>query len=204
MFTGIITDIGKILDLKSNGDLEYTIGCNYEVDTLTIGGSIAHDGICLTVIEKGMNSGRTWYKVNVSNETINCTKLKNSKSSWVIGTVINLERSLKVGDELGGHIVTGHVDGVAKIIEVQDIGESTKITATAPEKLSKYVTRKGSIALNGTSLTINEVEGNDFAVNLIPHTKQNTTWNSIEPDDFINIEIDPIARYVARLNGLRE
>ena len=202
MFTGIITDIGKILDLKNNGELEYTIGCSYEFGSISIGGSIAHDGICLTVIEKGADTSQTWYKVNVSTETIDCTKLKEPKSSWTIGSLLNLERSLKVGDELGGHIVTGHVDGVAKITSIKDIGDSTKITVSGPKELSKYIAQKGSIALNGTSLTVNEVNGNDFSVNLIPHTKQNTTWNTIEPEDCVNIEIDPIARYVARLSEL--
>ncbi len=203
MFTGIISDVGEVLEKKDNGKLEFTIGCNYDVDTISIGGSIAHDGVCLTVVEKGISQQRHWFRVDVSQETISCTKLENSKSSWTIGSLINLERSLKVGDELGGHIVTGHVDGVAKIIQIEEIGESTKVCFRGPKELSKFIAKKGSIALNGTSLTVNASTDSDFEVNLIPHTKNNTTWKFIKPNDYINIEIDPLARYVARLNELR-
>ena len=202
MFTGLISDIGKILDAKEN--CEFTIGCNYEVDSISIGASIAHDGVCLTVIEKGTTEKQNWYKVNVSQETVNCTKLKNSKNSWHHGSLINLERSLKVGDELGGHIVSGHIDGVAIVTKIQDIGESTKICFSVPEDLTKFIAKKGSIALNGTSLTVNATYGTTFEVNLIPHTKTNTTWDSIELEDQINVEIDPLARYVFRINELRE
>ena len=204
MFTGIISDIGKVLEIKNNGDFEFTIGSNYQVDGIPIGGSIAHDGVCLTVIEKGTEGNQTWYKVNVSQETVNCTKLKNFKNRWNIGSLINLERSLKVGDELGGHIVTGHVDGVAIVTRIEDIAESTKICFSGPDELAKFIAKKGSIALNGTSLTVNSAIGTEFEVNLIPHTRKKTTWNSIKPEDHVNVEIDPLARYVARLNELRE
>ena len=203
MFTGIISDIGKILAIDESKELELTIGCNYDIDRISIGASIAHDGICLTVIEKGLSDQQRWYKVNVSDETKNCTKLKERHSGWDLGSPINLERSLKVGDELGGHIVTGHVDGVAKITKIEDIGESTRICFLGPTELAQFIAKKGSIALNGTSLTINSTSGPEFEVNLIPHTKKNTTWDSVNRGDFINIEIDPLARYVARLNELR-
>lgn len=204
MFTGIISDIGKILDIQKNGDLQFTIGCNYEIDKIAIGASIAHDGVCLTVTDKGINKIDKWYKVSVSNETINCTNLKSSQNGWRIGSLINLERSLKVGDELGGHIVTGHVDGVAKVTEVKDIGDSTKICFVGPHDLVKFIAKKGSLALNGTSLTVNTSEGANFEVNLIAHTKQNTTWSCVKNNDIINMEIDPLARYVAKLNEMRE
>ena len=203
MFTGIISDIGEVLEISDYGNLKVTIGCNYNIDTIPIGGSIAHDGVCLTVTEKGRSQEWEWFRVDISQETINCTKLKNGRSRWLIGSLINLERSLKVGDELGGHIVTGHVDGVAKVTFIEDIGESTKVRFLGPKELSKFIATKGSIALNGTSLTVNATEGSEFEVNLIPHTKECTTWKLIKLDDYINIEIDPLARYVARLNELR-
>ena len=204
MFTGIISDIGKVLDRTSNGNLEFTIGCNYDVNGIPLGGSIAHDGICLTVIDKGISGKQKWYKVNVSHETVDCTKLKHPKSHWLVGSLINLERSLRVGDELGGHIVTGHVDGVAEITNIENIGDSTKLCFSGPNELARFIAKKGSIALNGTSLTVNASKGVEFEVNLIPHTKQNTTWDSIKAGDFINVEIDPLARYVARLNEMRD
>jgi riboflavin synthase len=204
MFTGIISDIGTILNVEKKGDREFTIACNYRVDEIAIGASIAHNGICLTVTDKGTNKTENWYKVTVSEETINCTNLTNSANGWHVGALINLERSLKVGDELGGHIVTGHIDGIAKVTEVQQIGDSTKICFIGPDDLTKFIARKGSIALNGTSLTVNRTAGSEFEVNLIPHTKQNTTWNRVQKEDIVNIEIDPLARYVAKLNELRE
>jgi riboflavin synthase len=204
MFTGIISDIGKILNIQKNGDLQFTIGCNYEIDEIAIGASIAHNGVCLTVTEKGISKIDKWYKVSVSDETINCTNLKSSQNGWRIGALINLERSLKVGDELGGHIVTGHVDGVATVTEVKHIGDSTKICFVGPDDLVKFIAKKGSIALNGTSLTVNTSEGAHFEVNLIAHTKQNTTWSYVKNNDIINMEIDPLARYVAKLNEMRE
>ena len=204
MFTGIISDIGTILNIEDNGDLEFTVGSNYRIEEIAIGASIAHNGICLTVVDKGTNKTDNWYKVSVSSETVNCTNIKNSKNGWRVGSLINLERSLKVGDELGGHIVTGHIDGVATVTKVEEIGDSTKICFLGPQDLTKFIAKKGSIALNGTSLTINTTQNLEFEVNLILHTKQNTTWKNVQPQDIINIEIDPIARYVAKLNELRE
>ena len=204
MFTGIISDIGTIVDVKKNGDLEFTVACNYKINEISIGASIAHNGVCLTVTDKGTIETDNWYKVSVSEETINCTNLASSKNGWRLGSLINLERSLKVGDELGGHIVTGHIDGVGTVTEVEEIGDSTKIYFRGPTELVKFIAKKGSIALNGTSLTINTTQGSLFAVNLISHTKKNTTWNRIQSEDIVNIEIDPLARYVARLNEERE
>jgi riboflavin synthase len=203
MFTGIISDIGTVLNVKRNGDLEFTIGCNYDIDNIILGASISHNGVCLTVKDKGISKDHKWYKVTVSDETINCTNLTSSQSGWRVGSLINLERSLKVGDELGGHIVTGHIDGVATVTEIEQVGDSTKICFLGPSELIKFIAKKGSIALNGTSLTVNSTNKALFEVNLIPHTKQNTTWGHIQCDDIINVEIDPIARYVAKLNELR-
>lgn len=204
MFTGIISDIGTVLDVQKKGDLEFTIACNYKINEISLGASIAHNGICLTVTEKGINKADNWYKVSVSNETINCTNITGSKNGWQIGSLLNLERSLKVGDELGGHIVTGHIDGVAIVTAVEEIGDSTKISFLGPHELAKFIAKKGSIALNGTSLTVNTTQGAKFEVNLIPHTKQSTTWNYVQSQDIINIEIDPLARYVAKLNEVRK
>ncbi|MEE2774492.1 MAG: riboflavin synthase [Pseudomonadota bacterium] len=203
MFTGIITDIGSIVELHTDVDLRLKISCNYSLSSITIGGSIAHDGICLTVTDKGIITNSVWYAVEVSSETQLRTSIGKRKTTWHVGRSINLERSLKVGDELGGHIVTGHVDGVAKILDVVEIGQSTRIKLQAPNHLSQFIATKGSVALNGTSLTVNEVEGSIFQINLIPHTKRQTTWNSVKIGDFVNLEIDTLARYVARLKEIQ-
>lgn len=191
MFTGIITDTGEIIELEQRGDLRARIKTRYDMDGVDMGASIASDGVCLTVIEKGPN----WYDVEISAESVSKTNL----GDWAVGRRVNLERALKVGDELGGHIVSGHVDGVAEIVAMTDEGDSTRVTLRAPEALAKYIAPKGSVALNGTSLTVNEVEGCDFGINFIPHTKDNTTWGGVKVGDRINLEIDTLARYVARL-----
>lgn len=194
MFTGIITDIGEIRKLEQRGDLLARIGTGYDVSTIDLGASIASDGVCLTVIEMGDD----WYDVEISAESV----AKSNLGSWVVGKRVNLERALKVGDELGGHIVSGHVDGVAEVIAMVDDGDSTRVTLRAPEELAKFIAPKGSVALNGTSLTVNEVEGRDFGINFIPHTKEHTTWGDVQVGDAINLEIDTLARYVARLNEM--
>jgi riboflavin synthase len=191
MFTGIVTDMGEVKALERRGDLRARIGTSYDTSSIDIGASIASDGVCLTVIELGDD----WYDVEISAETLSKTNL----NAWQIGQKLNLERALKVGDELGGHIVSGHVDGVAEIIEMKDEGDSTRFTFRAPEALAKYIAPKGSVALNGTSLTVNEVDGTTFGVNIIPHTKEVTTWGGAKVGDAINLEIDTLARYVARL-----
>ncbi len=191
MFTGIVTDKGEIAELEQAGDLRARIRCHYRMETVDIGASIACNGVCLTVIEKGAD----WFDVQISAESVSKTNI----GDWMVATALNLERALKVGDELGGHIVSGHVDGVATIVAMRDEGDSTRFTFRAPEALAKYIAPKGSVALNGTSLTVNEVEGCDFGVNIIPHTKAVTTWGTAKVGDRINLEIDTLARYVARL-----
>ena len=191
MFTGIVTDVGSIWSLKRSGDLRVEIKTSYDLSTIDLGASVACNGICLTVVEKTTDC----FSVDISAESVSLTNV----DSWTKGALINLERSLKVGDELGGHIVAGHVDGVAQIISINDEGGSTRMTLRAPHSLSRFIAPKGSVALNGTSLTVNEVDGNDFGVNFIPHTKAVTTWKNAKVHDFVNLEIDTLARYVARL-----
>ena len=194
MFTGIITDIGEIRQVEERGDRHVRIGTGYEMGGVDLGASIACDGVCLTVVDKGAD----WFAVDVSAETVSRTNL----GGWAPGARVNLERSLKVGDELGGHIVSGHVDGVAEVIEVHDEGDSTRVTLRAPEDLARFIAPKGSVALNGTSLTVNEVEGREFGINFIPHTKAVTTWGDVAEGDAVNLEIDTLARYVARLREM--
>lgn len=191
MFTGIITDIGTITSLVEEGDLRVRIGTGYDTGRIDMGASIASDGVCLTVVDLGPG----WYEVQVSAETVSKTNL----GAWVVGKRLNLERALKVGDELGGHIVSGHVDGVAEVVSVEDEGDSTRVNLRAPDALARFIAPKGSIALNGTSLTVNDVEGAVFGINFIPHTKQVTTWGDVGVGDAVNLEIDTLARYVARL-----
>ncbi|MFY9467441.1 MAG: riboflavin synthase [Lentibacter algarum] len=191
MFTGIITDIGTILELEQRGDLRARIGTSYDTKTVDIGASIACNGVCLTAIALGEG----WFDVEISAESVSKTNI----GTWVKGGRVNLERALKVGDELGGHIVSGHVDGVARITAMKDEGDSTRVTLQAPKELARFIAPKGSVALNGTSLTVNEVEGASFGINFIPHTKDATTWGAAEVGDLINLEIDTLARYVARL-----
>ncbi|MDG1288838.1 MAG: riboflavin synthase [Lentibacter sp.] len=191
MFTGIITDIGTILELEQRGDLRARIGTSYDTKTVDIGASIACNGVCLTAIALGEG----WFDVEISAESVTKTNI----GTWVKGGRVNLERALKVGDELGGHIVSGHVDGVARITAMKDEGDSTRVTLQAPKELARFIAPKGSVALNGTSLTVNEVEGASFGINFIPHTKDATTWGAAEVGDLINLEIDTLARYVARL-----
>ena len=191
MFTGIITDIGLIDDLTQEGDLRARIKTSYETTEIDMGASIASDGVCLTVIAIGPD----WYDVQISAETVSKTNI----SGWSISKKVNLERALRVGDELGGHIVSGHVDGVAEVVSVVDEGDSTRVQLRAPEELSRFIASKGSVALNGTSLTVNEVSGAIFGVNFIPHTKEFTTWGEVAIGDAVNLEIDTLARYVARL-----
>ena len=191
MFTGIITDIGRIRTLENRGDLRARIETGYDTASIEIGASIACDGVCLTAVALGGD----WFDVDISAETVSKTNI----GDWAEGGRINLERALKVGDELGGHIVSGHVDGVAEVVAMRDEGDSTRVTFRAPEDLARFIAPKGSVALNGTSLTVNEVAGRDFGVNLIPHTQEVTTWGLVKQGDRINLEIDTLARYVARL-----
>ena len=193
MFTGIVTDLGEILELEQKGDLRVRVKTNYDTAGITFGASIACDGICLTAVDFGDN----WFDVEISSETVSKTII--GAGLWKVGHTINLERSLKVGDELGGHIVSGHVDGIAKVTSINDEGDSTRFVFEAPSELARYIAPKGSVALNGTSLTVNEVDSNTFGVNLVPHTKKVTSWGKTQVNDPINLEIDTLARYVARL-----
>ena len=191
MFTGSITDIGTIRAVEQRGDMRARLETRYDMASVDMGASIACDGCCLTVVDKGEG----WFDVDVSAESVSKTNL----SRWNTGARVNLERSLRVGDELGGHIVSGHVDGIAQIVAIRDEGDSTRVTFELPQELAKFVAPKGSIALNGTSLTVNEVDGARFGVNMIPHTKAVTTWGDMAEGDPVNVEIDTLARYVARL-----
>lgn len=194
MFTGIVTDMGEVLETERRGDLRARIGTGYDVGGIDIGASIACDGVCLTVIALG-TSPRNWFDVEISAESLSKTNL----DGWVPGKRINLERALKVGDELGGHIVSGHVDGLAEVVGLRPEGDSLRVTFRAPHALAGFIAPKGSVALNGTSLTVNEVEGVDFGINFIPHTQKATTWGEVKLGDRVNLEIDTMARYVARL-----
>ncbi len=192
MFTGIISDMGTLRQVERRGDLRARIGTSYDTETVEIGASIACDGVCLTVVALGPD----WFEVDVSAETLSRSNL----DLWATGRRVNLERALKVGDELGGHIVSGHVDGVAEVVGMHDEGDSTRVTLRAPEDLARFIAQKGSVALNGTSLTVNEVEGLEFGINFIPHTKAVTTWGQVALGERVNLEIDTLARYVARLH----
>ena len=196
MFTGLITDVGEVLE-RSPG--RFTLRTIYALKPEETGLSICCDGVCLTATAIKPLSDGAEFSVDVSNETI----AKTTLDSWNPGTRVNLERSLRVGDELGGHIVSGHVDGVAKIIAITPDGDSKRFLLEAPEHLSRYIAPKGSVALDGTSLTVNEVSEARFGVNLIPHSLTMTTWGAKTPGDLVNLEVDVFARYVARLMEFR-
>lgn len=195
MFTGIVTDVGRVESIEDLADTRIRIACRYDAEGIDIGASISCAGVCLTVVDRGPQDGGAWFDVDASAETLSKTNL----GEWTAGAGVNLERALKVGEELGGHVVTGHVDGVAEILSVTDEGGSTRLVFRAPGDLSRFIAEKGSVTLNGTSLTVNEVDGDTFGVNLIPHTKTVTTWGDAAVGDRINLEIDVLARYVARL-----
>ena len=191
MFTGIITDIGTVRAVRKAGDTRFEITTGYDLGTVDMGASIACNGCCLTVIEKGPD----WFAIQASAETLSKTTL----GDWATGTRINLERALKIGDELGGHIVSGHVDGLGEIVSITPEGDSQRFRFRVPHELARFIAPKGSVAIDGTSLTVNEVEGNVFGVNIIPHTQAVTTWGTMTVGQRVNIEIDMLARYVARL-----
>ncbi len=194
MFTGIVTDIGRVLETEHAGDLRARIGTVYDVAGIDIGASIACDGVCLTVVALGTDP-QGWFDVQVSGETLS----KTTVGAWSPGHRVNLERALRVGDELGGHIVSGHVDGLAEVVAVRPEGGSVRVSFRAPDALAGFIAPKGSICLNGTSLTVNEVDGATFGVNFIPHTQSVTTWGDVAVGDKVNLEVDTMARYVARL-----
>jgi len=204
MFTGIVTAIGTVASVEQRGDLRLTIACPFDPATLAIGASVACSGVCLTVVERGGELGAAWFAVDVSAET----ESRTAGGSWREGARLNLEQALRLGDEMGGHIVTGHVDAVGTVADWQPVGDSIRLTIRAPAELAPFIAPKGSITLDGASLTVNEVadrqDGSvDFTVNIIPHTADVTTLGEIAQGAQVNIEIDTIARYLQRLESLR-
>jgi len=196
MFTGIITDVGRIESVETRGDLRARIACGYDLAGVDLGASIACSGVCLTVVDKGDG----WFAVDVSAET----RSRTAPGLWAEGAALNLERALKVGDELGGHIVTGHVDGIGEVAAVEPVGDSLRVGVVAGAELARYIAPKGSVALDGVSLTVNEVEslaggGVAFSVNIIPHTAAQTSFGAVAPGRRVNIEIDILARYLGRM-----
>lgn len=200
MFTGIVTDMGEVIAIEQRGDTRFTIATAYDPDTIAIGASIACSGCCLTAVETGrLQDGRGFFAIDASAETLACTTLGN----WKIGARINLERPLKMGDELGGHVVSGHVDDVGEIVSIAPEGDSVRFRFRVSAEIARFIAPKGSVSLDGTSLTVNEVDGNEFGVNIIPHTQAVTTWGKAKAGDRVNVEIDMLARYVARLSETR-
>ncbi len=192
MFTGIVTDMGAVRAVDARGDTRFTITAPFDCDTVAIGASIACSGACLTVVDKGAD----WFAVDVSAETLSCTTL----GAWRVGAKVNLERSLRVGEELGGHFVLGHVDGVATLTARDPVGGSERFEFIAPDDLARFIAVKGSVAIDGVSLTVNHVDGATFDINVIPHTLSCTILGAAVPGERVNLEIDVLARYVARLN----
>jgi riboflavin synthase len=191
MFTGIVTDVGRVRAVRdTNRDRRFEIETGYDTASLDIGASVSHAGCCLTVVDKGPG----WFAVEVSGETLSRTTL----GDWREGRPVNLERAARVGDELGGHIVSGHVDGVGEVVSVESEGGSHRVRVRAPRPLHRYIAEKGSIAVEGVSLTVNDVEDDVFGVNLIPHTWEVTTLGGLTPGARVNLEIDMLARYLAR------
>ncbi|GEO82473.1 riboflavin synthase [Pararhodospirillum oryzae] len=191
MFTGIITDLGRVRAVDTQGETRFEFTTRYDTGTIPLGASIACNGCCLTVIETGPD----WFAVQASAETLSKTTL----GGWTVGTPVNFERALAVGDELGGHIVSGHVDGVAEVVDTTPDGESMRFSFRAPADLKRFVAPKGSVALDGVSLTVNEVADDVFGINIIPHTQSVTTFGTLKRGSRVNMEIDMLARYVARL-----
>jgi len=206
MFTGIITDIGIIRSREDRGDTRLVIGTRYDVDGIDLGASIACSGACLTVVDKGVDEGSNgpggWFAIDASAETL----ARTAPGMWDAGRRLNLERALKIGDELGGHIVTGHVDAVGRIVAVEPVGDSVKVTVEAPAELAPHIAPKGSITLDGVSLTVNEVSDQPdgaahFTLNIIPHTQEMTTLDEAVAGRPVNLEIDILARYLARMQA---
>jgi riboflavin synthase len=199
MFTGIVTDVGTVRSAEQRGDLRLVIACAYDMETLDIGASIACSGACLTVVDKGDD----WFAVDVSGETVS----KTAADHWHEGARLNLERSLRLGDEIGGHIVTGHVDAVGTVEEVSAEGDSSRVSIRVPRALGPMIAAKGSVALDGVSMTVNDVsdtkDGTLFSVNVIPHTAQQTTLGDLAPGRQLNVEVDVLARYIDRMLAAR-
>jgi len=194
MFTGIVTDVGKVRHIEKRGDTHVVIATAYDVSAVDVGASMSCSGVCMTVADKG-NAHERWFAVTASGETLSKTTL----GGWKVGDPVNLERPVRVGDEFGGHIVTGHIDGTAELVRLTPEGESTRMTFQVPTSLARFIAPKGSVALDGVSLTVNEIDGTRFGVNIIPHTTRVTTFGHMKTGMKANLEIDLLARYVARL-----
>lgn len=204
MFTGIVTAIGTIAQTTRAGDLSARITCPYDPAGIAIGASISCSGVCLTVVDKGGVAGDAWFLVSISGETL----ARTVPGRWVEGASLNLETALKLGDELGGHIVTGHVDGVGEVVDISPVGDSLRFGIAAPRELAPYIAAKGSITVDGVSLTVNEIADRDdgtclFALNIIPHTAAVTTIGALAAGDKVNLEIDVLARYLMRMQALK-
>ena len=204
MFTGIVTAIGTIREARQSGDLRAVIACPFDPAGIAMGASIACSGVCLTVVDRGGSPGDAWFAVDISGESV----ARTAPGRWVVGTRLNLEPALKLGYELGGHIVTGHVDGVGSVAGIEPAGDSRRLTFAAPAELAPYLAPKGSITIDGVSLTVNEVADQPdgachFTVNIIPHTAEVTTLGALAVGDRVNLEIDVLARYLQRMQSLR-
>lgn len=204
MFTGIVTAIGTLRDARHDGDLHAVIACPFDPATIAIGASIACSGVCLTVVDKGGTPGDAWFAVDISGETM----ARTAPGHWEEGAQLNLEPALKLGDELGGHIVTGHVDGVGSVVSITPVGDSKQFVIAASKELAPYLAPKGSITLDGVSLTVNTVDDQadgtcHFMLNIIPHTAEVTTIGQLSVGDAVNLEIDVLARYLQRMQSLR-
>ena len=203
MFTGIVTAVGTVTAVEQRGDLRVTIACPYDPAHIAVGASIACSGVCLTVVDRGGSAGDAWFAVDVSGESVSRTAPR-----WQVGAKLNLEQALKLGDELGGHIVTGHVDGVGEVVRATPVGDSVCFEIATPRELAPYLAAKGSTTLDGVSLTVNEVADQPdgschFTANIIPHTSEVTTLGTLARGDKVNLEIDVLARYLKRLDALR-
>ncbi|MDG6078122.1 riboflavin synthase [Erythrobacter litoralis] len=204
MFTGIVTAIGTIIKTEDRGDMRAVIACPWDPQAIDIGASVACSGVCLTVVERGGEPGNAWFAVDISGETI----ARTAQNDWKEGAQLNLEPALRLGDELGGHLVTGHVDAVGRVVEIRDIGGSVRLDILAPPALAPFIAEKGSITIDGVSLTVNEVVDEEsgevrFSLNLIPHTAEVTTLGTLAQGDSVNLEIDTIARYLQRMHAVR-
>jgi len=197
MFTGIVSDLGEVRSVHPRADNLHriTISCRYAREGIALGASIACNGVCMTVVDTGEEGGRTWFAVDAAAETLRLTTV----GRWKHGQRVNLERALKMGDELGGHLVSGHVDGLARVAAREDLTDMARFIFSAPHALSRFIAQKGSVALDGVSLTVNTVDGDDFSVLIIPHTLAVTTFGALRQGDDVNLEIDTMARYAARL-----
>ncbi len=201
MFTGIVTDIGTIRSAEQRGDLRCVVGCNYDTSTIGLGASIACSGVCLTVVDRGEG----WFAVDVSGESLSRT----AQGAWTVGRKLNLERALKIGDELGGHIVTGHVDGIGEVLDISPDGDSHRVRISISKEISPFVATKGSITIDGVSLTVNEVIDQpdgaaNFTINIIPHTWSVTAFADLQAGQAVNLEIDVLARYLSRMREVMD